>query len=122
MTPFNCNFGQTQTKNIMADVNKLKALDIAVGQIEKQHGKGTIMKLGDEASNDVDVISTGSIMVDYALGVQGVPRGRITEIYGPEASGKTTLALQVIAQAQKMVDMRHLLMPSMLLIHVMPKL
>lgn len=106
----------------MADVNKLKALDIAVGQIEKQHGKGTIMKLGDEASNDVDVISTGSIMVDYALGVQGVPRGRITEIYGPEASGKTTLALQVIAQAQKMVDMRHLLMLSMLLIHVMPKL
>jgi recombination protein RecA len=85
----------------MADNNKLKALDIAVGQIEKQHGKGTIMKLGDEALNDVDVISTGSIMVDYALGVQGVPRGRITEIYGPEASGKTTLALQVIAQAQK---------------------
>lgn len=85
----------------MADENKLKALDIAVGQIEKQHGKGTIMKLGDDASQDVDVISTGSIMVDYALGVQGIPRGRITEIYGPEASGKTTLALQVIAQAQK---------------------
>lgn len=85
----------------MADSNKLKALDIAVGQIEKQHGKGTVMKLGDEALNDVDVISTGSIMVDYALGVQGVPRGRITEIYGPEASGKTTLALQVVAQAQK---------------------
>jgi len=85
----------------MADENKLKALDIAVGQIEKQYGKGAIMKLGDDAFNDVDVISTGSIMVDYALGVQGVPRGRITEIYGPEASGKTTLALQVIAQAQK---------------------
>jgi len=85
----------------MADKNKVKALDIAVGQIEKQHGKGTIMKLGDDAAQDVDVISTGSIMVDYALGVQGVPRGRITEIYGPEASGKTTLALQVIAQAQK---------------------
>jgi recombination protein RecA len=85
----------------MADENKLKALDIAIGQIQKQHGKGTIMKLGDDANKDVDVISTGSIMVDYALGVQGVPRGRITEIYGPEASGKTTLALQVIAQAQK---------------------
>ncbi|MCG8373949.1 MAG: recombinase RecA [Balneolales bacterium] len=85
----------------MADENKLKALEIAVGQIEKQHGKGTIMKLGDDAARDVDVISTGSIMVDYALGVQGVPRGRIIEIYGPEASGKTTLALQVIAQAQK---------------------
>ncbi len=86
----------------MADSKeRLKALDIAVGQIEKTHGKGTIMKLGDDAAQDVDVISTGSIMVDYALGVQGVPRGRITEIYGPEASGKTTLALQVIAQAQK---------------------
>jgi len=86
----------------MAESNdKIKALDIAIGQIEKQHGKGTIMKLGDDAMQDVDVISTGSIMVDYALGVQGVPRGRITEIYGPEASGKTTLALQVIAEAQK---------------------
>lgn len=81
--------------------NKLKALDIAVGQIEKQHGKGTIMKLGGNALKDIDVISSGSIMVDYALGVGGIPRGRITEIYGPEASGKTTLALQVIAQAQK---------------------
>ena len=86
----------------MAENNeKLKALDIAVGQIEKQHGKGTIMKLGDNAAQNVEVISTGSIMVDYALGVQGVPRGRITEIYGPEASGKTTMALQVIAEAQK---------------------
>ncbi|MEO1021387.1 MAG: recombinase RecA [Bacteroidota bacterium] len=86
----------------MAESNeRLKALEIAVGQIEKQHGKGTIMKLGDNASQNVDVISTGSIMVDYALGVQGIPTGRITEIYGPEASGKTTLALQVIAQAQK---------------------
>ena len=85
----------------MADNQKVKALDIAVGQIEKQHGKGTIMKLGDKATQDVEVISTGSILVDYALGVQGVPRGRITEIYGPEASGKTTLALQVVAQAQK---------------------
>lgn len=87
----------------MADSKeRLKALDIAVGQIEKQHGKGTIMKLGDDAAvQDIDVVSTGSIMVDYALGVSGVPRGRITEIYGPEASGKTTLALQVIAQAQK---------------------
>lgn len=81
--------------------DRMKALDIAVGQIEKQHGKGTIMKLGAEAIQDIDVISTGSIMVDYALGVQGIPRGRVTEIYGPEASGKTTLALQVIAEAQK---------------------
>src|SRR5690554_5607061 len=104
----------------MAESNdKIKALDIAIGQIEKQHGKGTIMKLGDDAMQDVDVISTGSIMVDYALGVQGVPRGRITEIYGPEASGKPTLALQVIAEAQKMVAMLPLLMLSMLLTLVM---
>ncbi|MFU8811807.1 MAG: recombinase RecA [Balneolaceae bacterium] len=81
--------------------NRLKALETAMGQIEKQHGKGTIMKLGGNPYNEVDAISTGSIMVDYALGVSGIPRGRITEIYGPEASGKTTLALQVIAQAQK---------------------
>lgn len=80
---------------------RLKAIDIAIGQIEKQHGKGTVMRLGDHNPNEVPTISTGSIMVDYALGVNGIPRGRITEIYGPEASGKTTLALQVIAQAQK---------------------
>lgn len=78
-----------------------KAIDIAIGQIEKQHGKGTVMRLGDNPYNEVATISTGSIMVDYALGVNGIPRGRITEIYGPEASGKTTLALQIIAQAQK---------------------
>ncbi|TYP92610.1 recombination protein RecA [Fodinibius salinus] len=78
-----------------------KALEMAIGQIEKQHGEGTIMKLGDEATKDVPSISTGSIMVDYALGIGGVPRGRVTEIYGPEASGKTTLAMHVIAEAQK---------------------
>ncbi|MFO7799885.1 recombinase RecA [Rhodohalobacter sp.] len=81
--------------------DKAKAIDIAIGQIEKQHGKGTVMRLGDNPYNEVDAISTGSIMVDYALGVSGIPRGRVTEIYGPEASGKTTLALQIIAQAQK---------------------
>jgi len=81
--------------------DKSKAIDIAIGQIEKQHGKGTVMRLGDNPYNEVDTISTGSIMVDYALGVSGIPRGRVTEIYGPEASGKTTLALQIIAQAQK---------------------
>ncbi len=78
-----------------------KALEMAVSQIEKEHGKGTIMRLGDNPINDVDTISTGSIQVDYALGVGGVPRGRITEIYGPEASGKTTLALHIVAEAQK---------------------
>jgi len=81
--------------------DRLKALDIAVGQIEKQHGSGTIMRLGDGPANEVASISTGSIMVNYALGVNGIPRGRVTEIYGPEASGKTTLAMHVIAEAQK---------------------
>lgn len=98
--------------------DRKKALDLAMGQIEKQHGKGTIMRLGDGATNNVASISTGSIMVDYALGVGGVPRGRITEIYGPEASGKTTLAMHVIAEAQKaggyaaMVDAEHAFDPT----------
>jgi recombination protein RecA len=79
-----------------------KALDLAVGQIEKQFGKGSIMRLGQKGGvAPIDVISTGSISIDYALGVGGMPRGRVVEIYGPESSGKTTLALQVIAQAQK---------------------
>jgi recombination protein RecA len=79
-----------------------KALEIAVGQIEKQFGKGAIMRLGQRgAIGPVDVISTGAISIDYALGIGGMPRGRVVEIYGPESSGKTTLALQVIAEAQK---------------------
>ena len=77
-----------------------KAIDIAVGQIEKQFGKGSIMRLGQDAAVAIPSISTGAVSLDYALGVGGVPRGRVTEIFGPEASGKTTLALQVIAQAQ----------------------
>lgn len=85
----------------MADNERLKAIDLAVGQIEKQHGKGTIMRLGDQPTANIPTISTGSLAVDHALGVGGVPRGRITEIYGPESSGKTTLALHVIAEAQK---------------------
>jgi len=86
----------------MSDNNdREKAIEMAIGQIEKQHGKGTIMRLGDDADRDVAVISTGSIMIDNALGVGGIPRGRITEIYGPEASGKTTLAMHIIAEAQK---------------------
>jgi len=81
---------------------RLKALDIAVGQIEKQFGKGSIMRLGqNKAVAPVDVISTGALSIDYALGIGGVPRGRVIEIFGPESSGKTTLALQVIAEAQK---------------------
>ncbi len=79
-----------------------KAIDIAVGQIEKQFGKGSIMRLGQRnAVTPIASISTGSISIDYALGIGGLPRGRVTEIFGPESSGKTTLALQVIAEAQK---------------------
>ncbi|MEA1887710.1 MAG: recombinase RecA [Bacteroidota bacterium] len=81
--------------------DKLKALEITMGKIEKDFGKGTIMKLGDQAVQDVRSISTGSIGLDMALGIGGIPRGRVTEIYGPEASGKTTLAIQVITEAQK---------------------
>src|SRR3954462_6008155 len=81
---------------------RTKAIDIALSQIEKQFGKGSIMRLGQKgAIAPVDSISTGSISIDYALGIGGVPRGRVIEIYGPESSGKTTLSLQVIAEAQK---------------------
>jgi recombination protein RecA len=81
---------------------RTKAIDIAVGQIEKQFGKGSIMRLGQRgAIAQIEFVSTGSISIDYALGVGGLPRGRVVEIFGPESSGKTTLALQVIAEAQK---------------------
>lgn len=79
---------------------KMKALESTLGNIEKSYGKGTIMKLGDEAIEDVESISTGSISLNHALGVGGLPKGRVIEIYGPESSGKTTLALHAIAQAQ----------------------
>lgn len=86
----------------IADMDaKRKALDVAMAHLEKDFGSGTIMRLGDDAVQDVEVIPTGSIGLDYALGVGGLPRGRITEIYGPESSGKTTLAIHVIAEAQK---------------------
>ena len=82
--------------------DRKRAIDLAISQIEKQFGKGSIMKLGEEAFvRDIPVISTGSISLDLALGVGGLPRGRVVEIYGPEASGKTTLALHVVAEAQK---------------------
>ncbi|MCD8294728.1 MAG: recombinase RecA, partial [Clostridia bacterium] len=82
--------------------DKLKALNLTIAQIEKSYGKGSIMKLGDVTLNqDVDVIPTGCLTLDLALGIGGVPRGRIIEIFGPESSGKTTVALHIIAQAQK---------------------
>ena len=100
-------------------LEKQKALEMALGQIEKQFGKGAIMKLGDAAGKiNVSVISTGCIELDYALGVGGLPRGRIIEIFGPESSGKTTLALHVIAQSQKeggtaaFIDAEHALDPQ----------
>ena len=99
-------------------VEKEKALEIALGQIEKQFGKGAIMKLGDASARmPVSTISTGSLELDYALGVGGLPRGRIIEIYGPESSGKTTIALHVVAEAQKLggtaafIDAEHALDP-----------
>jgi recombination protein RecA len=102
-------------KNI--DENKQKALAAALGQIEKQFGKGSIMKLGDNKTMDVETISTGSLSLDIALGAGGLPMGRIVEIYGPESSGKTTLTLEVIAAAQKQgktcafIDAEHALDP-----------
>jgi len=84
------------------DDNKQKALAAALSQIEKQFGKGSIMRMDSEAARDVQVVSTGSLGLDLALGVGGLPRGRVVEVYGPESSGKTTLTLQVIAEAQKM--------------------
>lgn len=87
--------------NVNGNPDRLKAIELALGQIEKQHGKGTIMRLGDKPAVQVETISTGSMAIDYCLGVGGVPRGRIIEIYGPESSGKTTMALHVIAEAQK---------------------
>lgn len=98
-------------------MDKDKLLADAINQIEKQFGAGSIMRLGDAASMHVDVISTGSIALDLALGVGGLPRGRVTEIYGPESSGKTTIALHVIAEAQKrggkcaFIDAEHALDP-----------
>jgi len=99
------------------DEQRRKALSVAIDSIEKQHGKGAVMRLGDTASLDVDVIPTGSIALDDALGIGGLPRGRVVEIYGPEASGKTTLTLHIIAECQAMggtaafIDAEHALDP-----------
>lgn len=82
-------------------MDKKKALETALAQIEKAYGKGSVMRLGENTAMNVEAISTGSIALDLALGIGGVPRGRIVEIYGPESSGKTTLALHVAAAAQK---------------------
>ncbi len=100
------------------DENKKKALSVALLQIEKQFGKGSVMRMGDVVIGDIDVVSTGSLTLDIALGCGGLPRGRVVEIYGPESSGKTTMTLEVIAQMQKIggtaafVDAEHALDPN----------
>ena len=103
----------------MASEEKMKALDAALAQIEKQYGKGSVMKLGDQSANmGIDVVPTGSLSLALALGLGGMPRGRIIEIYGPESSGKTTVALHVVAEVQKMggiagfIDAEHALDPT----------
>src|SRR5207342_3797708 len=88
------------------DRERAKAIELAVGQIEKQFGKGSIMRLGgNDVIPQMPSISTGAVSLDYALGIGGVPRGRVIEVFGPESSGKTTLALQIIAEAQKLGGM-----------------
>ena len=104
-------------KDTQKDTQKAKALSAALSQIEKQFGKGAMMRLGDSPLEKIPAISTGSLGLDIALGIGGLPRGRIVEIYGPESSGKTTLTLQVIAEAQKaggacaFIDAEHALDP-----------
>ncbi|EGO87541.1 recombinase RecA, partial [Clostridium botulinum C str. Stockholm] len=96
---------------------KMKALQAALTQIEKQFGKGSVMKLGEEQVLNIEAISTGSLSLDIALGIGGIPRGRIIEIFGPESSGKTTVALHIVAEAQKaggtaaFIDAEHALDP-----------
>lgn len=109
---------ETVTKSkITENTDRTKALDAALGQIEKAFGKGSIMRLGQRESIDIDVVPTGSLGLDIALGIGGLPRGRVTEIFGPESSGKTTLALHVVAEAQKLngtcafVDAEHAMDP-----------
>ena len=107
----------TKTKDIQIDNDKQKALATTIAQIEKSYGKGSIMKLGENAAMNVSAVSTGSLSLDLALGIGGVPRGRIIEIYGPESSGKTTVALHVVAEVQKLggatafIDAEHALDP-----------
>lgn len=109
--------GKPQVELQVSAADKKKALETAISQIEKQYGKGAVMKLGQATTMQVDAISTGSLGLDMALGIGGVPRGRIIEVYGPESSGKTTVALQIIAQAQKaggeaaFIDVEHALDP-----------
>ncbi len=109
---------KTELATDKASSQRNKNLDLALQQIAKDYGDGAIMRLGDHSQTNIDVIPTGNIMIDRALGVGGVPRGRIVEIYGPESSGKTTLTLTIIAQAQRrgglaaFIDVEHALDPK----------
>ena len=108
----------SKSVNVLEDANERKrALDMALAGIDKQFGKGAIIRMGDRNVRDIEVIPTGCLDLDMALGVGGLPRGRVVEIYGPESSGKTTVALHVVAEAQKMggvaafIDAEHALDP-----------
>ena len=101
MTKNNLKVVKTAKDKELENKEKNKALDAAISQITDSFGKGSVMKLGEQKAMDVESVSTGSLSLDLALGIGGLPKGRIIEIYGPESSGKTTLALQVVAEAQK---------------------
>ena len=117
MTKNNLKIVKTGKNQEIEDKEKSKALEAAISQIDENFGKGSVMKLGQKSSLDIESISTGSLSLDLALGIGGLPKGRVIEIYGPEASGKTTLALQVIGEAQKtggicgFIDAEHALDP-----------
>ena len=117
MTKNNLKVVKSDTKKEQEIKEKNKALNAAISQIDDNFGKGSVMRLGQQKAMDVESISTGSLSLDLALGIGGLPKGRVIEIYGPESSGKTTLALQVVAEAQKkggicgFVDAEHALDP-----------
>ena len=117
MTKNNLKVVKTDNKKQQELKEKNKSLEAAISQIDQNFGKGSVMRLGQQQALDVEAISTGSLSFDLALGIGGLPKGRIIEIYGPESSGKTTLALQVVAEAQKaggicaFVDAEHAMDP-----------
>ena len=117
MTKNNLKVVKSTKNQELENKEKNKALDAAISQITDNFGKGSVMKLGEKRAMDIESISTGSLSLDLALGIGGLPKGRIVEVYGPESSGKTTLALQVVAEAQKaggicaFVDAEHALDP-----------
>ena len=117
MTKNNLKVVKTDKKKDQELKEKKKSLEAAISQIDQNFGKGSVMRLGQQQALDVEAISTGSLSLDLALGIGGLPKGRIIEIYGPESSGKTTLALQVVAEAQKaggicaFVDAEHAMDP-----------